>query len=144
MPILNYTTTISVDRTVAEIHKNLAKHGAKAILQEYDDIGRVLSISFKIAVGEQELSYRLPADRTKVKNVLRLQRVASRYQTDEHCERVAWRIIKDWIAAQLALVETQQATLDQVMLPYAIMQDGATVYEILSKQNYATLGAGAC
>lgn len=142
MPILNYTTTISVDRTIAEIHKNLAKHGAKAILQEYDDNGRVLSVSFKIMVGDQEIGYRLPADREKVKKVLKIQRVSPRYQTTEHCERVAWRIIKDWIAAQLALVETQQATLDQVMLPYAITSDGATIYEVISDKNYAALGAG--
>jgi hypothetical protein len=43
--------------------------------------------------------------------------------------RTAWRIIKDWVQAQLALVEINMVTVPQVFLPYAIMQDGRTLWE---------------
>ena len=38
----------------------------------------------------------------------------------------AWRIIKDWIEAQLALVEV---TVPQVFLPYAVLRDGRALTE---------------
>ena len=36
MPILDYTTKVSVAKTVAEIEDKLAKAKAEAILKEYD------------------------------------------------------------------------------------------------------------
>jgi hypothetical protein len=43
--------------------------------------------------------------------------------------RVAWRVIKDWMEAQLALVEIRMVTIPQVFLPWAIMRDGRTLAE---------------
>ena len=45
--------------------------------------------------------------------------------------RVAWRIIKDWLEAQLALVSAELADLEQVFLPYAQNGAGVTLYEAL-------------
>jgi hypothetical protein len=43
---------------------------------------------------------------------------------------VAWRIIKDWTEAQLALVQAGVAELAEVFLPYATHpQTGQTFYE---------------
>jgi hypothetical protein len=41
-------------------------------------------------------------------------------------ERVAWRIVKDWIEAQMAIVEAGQAEMAEVFLPYATIEDGTT------------------
>ena len=38
----NYTTTVSVSQTVSDIHKALADHGARKVMFDYDDNGRVL------------------------------------------------------------------------------------------------------
>lgn len=43
--------------------------------------------------------------------------------------RTAWRIVKDWVEAQMALQETQMVTTAQVFLPYMIMPNGKTVSE---------------
>ena len=43
--------------------------------------------------------------------------------------RTAWRIVKDWVEAHIALVETQMVTAPQVFLPYAVMRDGRTLSE---------------
>lgn len=48
MPLLNYTTTIEAAKTVGEIERNLAKHGARAILKNYDSEGYIDSLSFVI------------------------------------------------------------------------------------------------
>jgi hypothetical protein len=61
----------------------------------------------------------------------------ARYSTPEHAERVAWRIVKDWLEAQLAIIKTEMVTLDQVMLPYMRGDNGATIYEIYRDQQLA-------
>ena len=34
--------------------------------------------------------------------------------------RTAWRIIKEWILAQMALIETEMVTVEEVFLPYML------------------------
>jgi hypothetical protein len=73
--------------------------------------------------------------------VLKRQRVASRYLTPDHVERVAWRILGDWIAAQAAIIETEMVTLPQVMLPYMRTDDGSTVFERYETTRALPVGA---
>lgn len=40
--------------------------------------------------------------------------------TPAQAARVAWRIAKDWLEAQSALIDAQLATLDEVMMPYMV------------------------
>jgi hypothetical protein len=138
MPLLNYTTSIQVQKTVVEIIAILTTHGARAILQEYDDKGAIAGLSFKIHVGEQELAFRLPADWPAVLRVMeRDRRVPRRFRGPEQARRVAWRILKAWVEAQMALIDVHLATMEQVFLPYAILADGRTVYERLREQRFA-------
>jgi hypothetical protein len=89
-------------RPSGEIIGILTAHGARAILQEYDDHGAITGLSFQIDVGEQELGFRLPADWCAVLRVMeRDRRVPRRLKTHEQARRVAWRILKDWIEAQI-------------------------------------------
>jgi hypothetical protein len=130
MPLLNYTTSVSVDKTVGEIQKCLAVHGAKAILCEYDDKGHVIALSFKVSAGQQELVFRLPSDWRPVLTLLERDRKVPRsFRTPEQALRVSWRIVKDWVEAQMAIVDTKMVHLEQVFLPYVIMPDGRTLYE---------------
>lgn len=128
MPILNYTTKVPVDRTVNEIHKILAKAGASAILSEYDASGQLSHVSFRVNHKHGPISFRLPANIDGVSDALRSDSV---YRDDAHARRVAWRILKDWIEAQMAIIEAQMAELTQVFLPYAQTPTGETVYERL-------------
>jgi hypothetical protein len=130
MPLLNYTTKVSVEKTVGEIQKCLASHGAKAILCEYDERGNVVTLSFKVSVGQQDLAFRLPCDWRPVLKLLEQDRKVPRsFRTQEQALRVSWRIVKDWVEAQMAIVDTKMVQLEQVFLPYAIMPDGRTLYE---------------
>jgi hypothetical protein len=138
MALLNYTTQVAAAKTVGEIIGILTAHGARAILQEYDDHGTITDRSFQIYVGGQELGFRLPADWRAVLPVMeRDRRVPRRFKQAEQARRVAWRILKDWIAAQMALIEVNLATMEQVFLPYAILADGRTVDERLREQRFA-------
>ena len=47
---------------------------------------------------------------------------------ENQAERIAWRNIKDWVAAQVALVETEQATMDELFLPMMTDNSKQTLY----------------
>ena len=133
MPLLNYTTTVPVPRTVQAIQSSLARAGARQVLASYDDDQEIVGLSFVIDGPLGRRAYSLPVCAEQVQAVLDRQRLAPRYQGEAHARRVAWRIVKDWLDAQLALLETEMVTLDQVMLPY-MHADGVpgsfTVYEL--------------
>lgn len=129
MPIKNYTTQIKAEKTVSEIQAMLAKAGAQAVLIEYGRDAVLSALSFKITTPFGLIAFRLPANIDSTVAVLRCQKVAARLQTKEQAARVAWRIIKDWVAAQLALVETEMVSIDEVFLPYALTENKETVYE---------------
>ncbi len=99
MPLLNYTTSVSADKSIAAIQKALAKAGASAILHEYDQNGNIIAVSFRIKFDEKDISFRLPTDWRAVQKRLEAQHVEPRYRTQEHALRVAWRITKDWVEA---------------------------------------------
>lgn len=49
--------------------------------------------------------------------------------TYEQAERVAWRIIKDWIEAQMAILESKQVVFEEIFLPYMLNNKGQTFFE---------------
>lgn len=126
MPILNYTTKVDVYTTIGIIQSCLVKHGAKKILQEYDEENRLVSLSFIVNTQAGPRTIRLPANVDAVHNVLHKQKVkCDRAQA----ERVAWRIIKDWVEAQMAILESEMVQLDEIFLPYMINDRGQTLFE---------------
>lgn len=145
MTLLNYTTQKDADKTAGEISEMLRRAGARAVLTEYDEKGDYISsLSFKMLVGGSEIAFRLPCDWRPVQNVLQEQkRRNSRVNpSQEQSIRVAWRIVKDWIEAQLAIIETKMVKTEDVFLPYAIMKDGKTLAESIQSNPEFLLGSG--
>lgn len=126
MALKNYSTKVSAASTVSEIQALLAKHGAHRVSIEYGDAGRVTGVSFIIEDSLGAHIFRLPARTEAVQRVLAKQHVKC---TDEHAEAVAWRNVKDWVAAQIALIETGQVEAVEVMMPYMLDDAGHTLYE---------------
>lgn len=129
----NYTTKIPALQTVGEIQAILAAHGAKKILIDFDN-GHVAGINFFIDTSLGMRAFSLPARVDGVAAALAKQGVKC---DPQHAENVAWRILKDWIAAQMAFLESEQAALDEIFLPYMINQDGATLYELFNNGRLA-------
>jgi hypothetical protein len=143
MALLNFSTSISAEKTVGEIQSKLAKAGARQILHEYDEAGNVSALSFRIMTKFGEMAFRLPANIPAVEAVLRKQFRRGRYVQTDHATRVGWRILKDWVEAQLALIETGMVTVEQVFLPYAQNQSGQTIYEALVEKRFSGLALPA-
>lgn len=141
MPLLNYTTTIEAAKTVAEIQKILAKHGARSIRLDYDNDGQIESMSFIIRYSNQEIPFRLPVDPDSVLRVLQRQYVPTRYRNRPQAIRVAWRIVKDWVEAQMAILETEMVRIEQIFLPYMVFEGGKTLYEKMVEQQFL-IGSG--
>lgn len=124
--LLNYTSTVPADRTISQIQKILVNHGADAIVMRYTD-KKPSAISFTLTGPHGPHAFTLPADVTAVQKILDRQwsrkQIGRANATADQAERTAWRIVKDWLEAQLALVEAHMATLEMVMLPY--MHTGA-------------------
>jgi len=71
---------------------------------------------------------KLPANTVAVHRVLKEQKVKV---DEEQAARVAWRIIKDWVDAQMAILESEMVRMDEIFLPYMIAdKTGNTMYEL--------------
>ena len=129
MAILNYTTQIDCHKTIGEIQKILAKKYANGFLINYAD-GEPDSLIFTMPVRDQTISFRLPSNWRKVLTVInRDKTIPVKLKTNEQAKRVAWRIVKDWIEAQMALIEAELVEPFEIFLPYSVMKNGQTLFE---------------
>jgi hypothetical protein len=142
MPIKNYTSEVPASRSIQEIQDSLVKHGATGVLMEYEPgTGRIAALKFKLPFRDNDLSFQLPVEWRKFKAVLLEQRVR-RAQDDDVAYRIAWRCIRDWVLAQMALFETNMVEIPQVFLPFAVAKGGvSTLYDRVLKGGLL-LGSG--
>ena len=139
--IKNYTTDIPVERTTNEIQKILAQNGARAIALEFDESGNIKDIFFKIILNERELPFRLPAKAERVYEALHgdatygyKERYGKQWKAEG--ERIAWRICKTWLEAQITLINLEQAKIEEVFLPYLIMPGNKTLFETMEQNHF--------
>lgn len=138
MAILNYTTTVDSFKTVSEIEYILMKHKAKSIMKNYDGES-ITGLSFLIDTGFRQIPVRLPVKVDECLEVLEREKAngaRSIKATREQAERVAWRILKDWVEAQMALLDIEMVKFEEIFLPYIEMQGGQTVFEKLEANQF--------
>lgn len=135
MALKGYTTTVPASTSVDEITVMLRAHGARSITTDYERAVPV-AVEFLLETPHGPHWFRLPARVDRVLAVLMRQHKAGQLRahtgmpTRAQAERVAWRIIRDWVAAQLALIETNLVDATEILLPYLLNQRGGqTVYE---------------
>lgn len=144
--LLNYTTSIEANKTLGEIMGMLAGAGARSLQVDYDG-GNPTGLQFLIATRFGDRGFQLPANVERVWKVLSRQydqgRVQRRFATKEQAARVAWRIVRDWLDVQLALIESGMVDLEEVMLPYLLDErTGQTLYSVMQGQQFKALGPG--
>ena len=134
-----------MEKTIAEIEKMLAKYGATKIMKEYDIDGNPIVLIFGIMTDHGERPIRLPIKVDKIMDVFKLQvsnkKLPSKFWgTDwakKQAARVGWRIIKDWLDAQLTLLNIEMVKVEEIFLPYMYhAESGKTVFELLDEQNF--------
>ena len=136
MALLNYTTTVEAYKTVSEIEQMLVKHGAKSIMKQFDD-GMITSLSFLINTGVNDIPIKLPIRVDDVLQVLieqkKMHPKAGIKATKDQANRVAWRILKDWIEVQMALLDIGMVQFEEIFLSYIETAGGKTIYEKLEE-----------
>lgn len=141
MGILNYTTKISCEKTCGEIQEVLGKKGAKSVSAQYEN-GELKAIFFSIDINEQPVNFRLPCNWKGVLAAFKLDRSVPRSsENEQQAKMTAWRIIKSWVEAQLALIEAGQAEMAEVFMPYAYTASGQTLFQKMQAQPQLMLGA---
>ena len=129
MAIKNYTSGVDIYTSLGEIQGALARAGATKIMVDYES-GKPTAVTFAIETVVGTRGFRLPAAVDGTLRVFAAQKIkADRAQA----ERTAWRHIRDWVLAQLALVESCDVSVDEVFFPYLTDGNGRTLY-----QAYAT------
>jgi len=134
--IANYSTTVTALKSVGEIQGILVAHGASAIMSNYTNDGEPESLSFIVKTQFGEIPFRLPANINRVQAVLNKQKIRKSVPRDMAI-RVAWRILKDWVRAQMAILETDMVSIEQIFLPYMQSGSGKTLYEIMVAKHLA-------
>lgn len=136
--ILNYTTTIDAFKTVSEIEYILMKHKAKSIMKRFDG-DSIIGLSFLIDTGYNQVPVKLPVKIDECLTVLKKEKksgVKNIKDTREHAERVAWRILKSWVEAQMALLDIEMVKMEEIFMPYIVDQNNQTLFEKLEQKQF--------
>ncbi len=145
MAILNYTTTVDSYKTVAEIEYILMKHNAKSVLKNYENES-IVGLSFLIDTGKQQIPVKMPVKVEECLLVLQKEKKKNPKKqikaTRDQAERVAWRILKDWLEAQMALLDIEMVRFEEIFLPYIETSDGQTVFEKIKEKQFLLEVAG--
>lgn len=120
----------------------LATKGAQSIMIDYQQ-GEPTGISFKIEVRGVPVAFSLPCNIEGAFKAMQRMNIAPRYQTKDQSKRTAWRILKTWIEAQMALIECGQAEVAEVFLPYMIVgHNRQTLFQRFQQNPQRMLTAG--
>ena len=96
-------------------------------------------LSFLIDTGVQQIPVRLPVKVDECLQVLEREKEKGTKNikaTKEQAERVAWRILKDWIEAQMALLDIEMVQFEEIFLPYIETKNGETIYEKIAEKQF--------
>ncbi len=154
--MLNYTTKIHHDVTTAECQRLLARAGAAAVTVEYDGNAVPCAIGFRLNTPHGPRHFHLPVNIGGVHKVLQQERRSGgkiaglhlsaaerdRLASRDRAADIAWRVVKDWLEATLALIAHGMADLTEVMLPHLVVDEGRTLWQAYQDREQAALTAG--
>ena len=135
----NYTAEVSVEESLTIIRQSLAAHKARRISFEADADGEISGITFMIDIKNVAYVFMLPARFDRVRDLVeQAWRNAGRPLRGEaltaQAKRTAWANIRDWVTAQMALVESGMVRTEEVFFPYLLNQDGQTAFEAFEER----------
>lgn len=108
--LMNYTTSIPAFKSIGEIQEFLINFGAQNIIIDSEN-KKVKAIKFTYRIGDMILPFKVPADVDETAETLWNEYLSSKHRMRktkadfyDEAERVAWRIARDWVHAQLSLL----------------------------------------
>ena len=131
----NYTTSIDTSKSIAEIIDFIVDVGATDISQSFSN-KECVAVRFIINHSGRSIVYKLEANPEAAYAILLAEK--KRVNNDVKAKvrkqsfKTSWRILRDWVYAQCALIKLGQATPVQLFLSYAYdPATDSTVYDRL-------------
>lgn len=140
MALKNTFIKLPTEKYISLTQQALVKGGASGVQYAFDD-GRIIGLIFSLSLNGKQVSFRLPINWKNFQKVLKKED-NKRADDDDYAYRVAWACTKDWIEAQMAFVESENVTVPQVFLPFAVSRDGQTLFEKVAVDPGFLLGDG--
>jgi hypothetical protein len=130
--IKNWTARTPAIENIGIIKSALKEHGVTAIKLEKDGKKRYVGISFSLEINNELIDFKLPVHIERVEELVResYEYVKLTDNLRDQAYRTSWANVKDWIVAQLALVDSQMAKTEEVFLPYLLTEAGQTYFEV--------------
>jgi hypothetical protein len=126
-----YTTSVAAYRTITSIQAYLHRTGVQQVSTILDGDGRTTGITFTMSLPYGVRTFAIPVRIDGVLALLRAADVPPRYQSEEHAERVAWRLALAWLEVQATLIDAGMATLDEIFTPWMLDSNGETFYQAI-------------
>ena len=144
--IINYTTSVPVEKTLADIERLLSRFGVTKSMRDYAADGRVVGYYFSLNVNGAPMLFKLPCNSEKVFAVLihgyKKKRRDTEKKVKEQSDKIAWRVLYSSLAADLTRIELQQVKAEQVFMPHAYNSRlGKTYFEMAEQDGFKQLSA---
>lgn len=140
MALKNTFAKLPAGKYIEMAQQALVQAGASGVQYKFEN-GYIIGLAFTLNINANEIQFMLPVNWKKFQNVLKKED-NRRSDEDDYCYKVAWACMKDWIEAQMAFVESENVTVPQVFLPYAVTKDGKTLFEKIASNPSFLLGDG--
>lgn len=148
MGLKNYTSKVPASQSIRYIEGKLVSKGATQIAKTYDPQQRVDRLRFSLRVDGRDILFNLPAQIENCEKVMERSLSSralaeTRRKVPAQAERTAWKILSDWVDAQMAMIELAQVDVMEVFLPYVCdPKTGRTFFEQLKEQNFKAMLPG--
>lgn len=129
MSIKNYTSKKEPTEYLGLMQSLLAENGATGIHMDYNS-GTPVALSFSMFIGGNEIYFRLTVNiRGMLQAMENDKKVPNHKCTFGQAERTAWKNKYEWLHIQLSEIEANQAKMEQLLLGYAVTDNGMTAFE---------------
>jgi hypothetical protein len=138
----NYTTSVAPEKTAAECVILLGRYGATQVTLFFSEDRTPTGMTFIIDVGRGQSAYKIAADVARIHAALGKDAGVPRRHSDlAQARRTAWKTVQGWLEFQLTMIETGLMDPEQVLLPYAVNDQGRTMWEVAAERRSVTAGA---
>jgi hypothetical protein len=124
MNIYMGTTQVKPEKTASEVMEVLRRSGAKQIAMDFGLGGKIVGMRFVMPLDDKEVCFQLPVRMETLKKLMKGKQI-------DQVERTAWRQLLRWVQAQLAMIEVGGVKAAEVYAPFAIMNNGRLLGEML-------------
>jgi len=127
MNLKNYTSSVPVERSIMLIEKMLNDAGALSIIKYNNpETKEPEALIFSIMIEGKPVLFKLPSKIKQcydvmIKNYAAKSAIKKTVQENvlAQSKRTAWKLLHDWVAIQVSMIQIQQVEALEVFLPYA-------------------------